>query len=932
MRQGKRYIILAWVCVAALTMVAQKQMTVKEWQLRSSTEVDADDARVSENGFDTRGWYDVMVPTTVLNAFVNNGIYPDPRRGMDNFVIPDVSDEFNARHGLNKYNYLDNGKNPWQDPYWYRTMIVIPKEYRGKRIWLKLDGINYRADVWVNGKLVADSSKVVGMFRRFKFDITDKLNKSGDNTIAIKVYQVDHPGTPNPGTQFVLFGSNRGSISELFRDETLKFSGGWDCAPVIRDRNMGIYQEVKIEATGDVTIEDPWVETILPEGNIHRAELTVRVPLMNHSDREITGTLIAGITTMQEVNFNTYTKKIDKAIAPIEIKKRLITLAPGEEREIELNVDEFPQLSVKEPLLWYPNGYGEQYLHNLELKFTPNGGNPTSWDSHFGMREVKSTLMSKQIPNSNEKDYGRVFYINGVKIFCRGGWLQPDALLADTKKGIYDQARLLANANVTLIGSEDMPSPSEDWLDSWDKYGLMNWHVFHQCYRMFPGRDTQNNPDNHELATECVRDMVKRYRNHPCIIAWFGVNEVCVAEDLYISTKKAVEELDRTRPYIPTTSISWDVDKLTPYLRADMPTGTTDDGAPDYNWAPSEYYFDKVEEVYTQMFKNELGMPAVPVYESLCKFIPTINKPYDERDRLFPLDSIWAEHGAWDANNFCFRGYDNAIRTFYSDPTSARDYARKAQMLSAEGYRAMIEAANHRMWDITTGVMLWKLNSCWPDVCWQIYDWYLTPNAAYYFAKKAMEPVHVQLNANTNQISVINATPKPIDSIVVKGKIVDFFQKEVWNYSDTVAVAPDSYIELATVPSGGKLAAVYLVKLTLEDMAGNQISENVYWRYSQHQNFYWLVNMPKGELTKEVDVHRDGDEYAVTVELSNNSENTSFFNYLTLGETPDGASVNPVFWSDNFVTLFPGERKTVSARVAVEDMKGKQPVVRIEQK
>jgi hypothetical protein len=546
---------------------------------------------------------------------------------------------------------------------------------------------------------------------------------------------------------------------------------------------------------------------------------------------------------------------------------------------------------------------------------------------------VKTALLEKEYGDKGETEHGLIFYINGTKVFCRGGWLQPDALLADTAKGIYAQARLLANANVNIVGSEDMPSPDPAWLDSWDKYGLMNWHVFHQCYRMFPGRDTQDNPDDHALAAACVRDMVKRYRNHPCIVAWFGVNEVCVAEDLYKATRNIVRELDTTRPYVPTTSTSWDVDKLTPYLSADLPTGTTDDGAPDYNWAPSDYYFDKVEEVYTQMFKNEMGMPGVPVYESLQKFIPTLDKPRDASDTHYPLDSIWAEHGAWDANNFCFRAYDNALRTFYSDPVDARDYARKAQLVSAEGYRAMIEAANHRMFDITTGVMLWKLNSCWPDVCWQIYDWYLTPNAAYYFAKKAMEPVHVQLNANTERIAVVNASPRKLDKVVVKGRLVDFFQKEQWSLCDTVSLDACSYKELCEVPKGGKLAAVYLVRLSLEDLDGNELSDNLYWRYSQHQNFYWLQHMPQGELTREVTTRCiDGREYEVTVVLDNKSDATSFFNYLTIGTSETSPSVNPVIWSDNFVTLLPGESKRLTARVAVEDLGGAQPVVRIENK
>jgi len=444
---------------------------------------------------------------------------------------------------------------------------------------------------------------------------------------------------------------------------------------------------------------------------------------------------------------------------------------------------------------------------------------------------------------------------------------------------------------------------------------------------MFPGRDNQHNPLNNDLAIACVKDMVKRYRNHPCIIAWFGVNEVLVDEELYHPTKEAVLSLDTTRPYIPTTSISWDVDKLTPYLKPDLPTGTTDDGAPDYNWAPSDYYFDKVEEVYLQMFRNELGMPSVPVYESLKKFIPTIDKPLDRRNPIYPLDSIWAEHGAWDTNNFCYRAYDNAIRTFYSDPVSSEDYAYKGQLVSSEGYRAMFEAANHRMWDITTGIMIWKLNSCWPDVCWQIYDWYLSPNASYYFSKKAMEPIHIQMNANTNRISVINATHQEFKSVIAKARIIDYSMKECWAYTDTISVGADQYKELETVPQRGDLSAIYYIKLELEDLNRNLISENLYWRYSQHQNFYWLVNMPKVTLKQDLKLQKQEKEYQITLTLTNDSDKLSFFNHLMIQREKTKEVVNPVFWSDNFISLFPNETRTITATVSIEDLHGENPII-----
>lgn len=272
---------------------------------------------------------------------------------------------------------------------------------------------------------------------------------------------------------------------------------------------------------------------------------------------------------------------------------------------------------IENPYLWYPNGYGEQYLHHMKLSFSIGGKVSDTKEFDFGIREVASGL------NRVGDECGRVYYVNGKRIFCKGGWIQPDILLEESEKRIYDEARLMAEANINLIGSEDMPSPSEIWFESFDKYGLMWWHVFYQCFRMTPGTETADNPLDHGLAVAGVEDMMLRYRNHPSIISWIGANEVLMNESLYKLTKEKVRSIDTTRVYLPTTSFHWDVDALTPYLKEDLPTGTTDDGAPDYNWAPSSYFFDKVREVHLQMFRNELGMPSMPTYNSLRKFIPT---------------------------------------------------------------------------------------------------------------------------------------------------------------------------------------------------------------------------------------------------------------------------------------------------------------------
>jgi hypothetical protein len=728
---------------------------------------------------------------------------------------------------------------------------------------------------------------------------------------------------PNPGVQFEVFGKTRGHADDIFKDETLKFTGGWDCAPVIRDRNMGICQDVYINESGPVTIEDPFVITDLPLPDTTRADLRISSTLKNSGKKDVEGLLTVKISLMDSVVFPSYIKKMAGKMNDIVFSTK-VKLAAEETLEVTLNPAQFPALSIKNPFLWWPNGYGKQYLHNLRLSFIIDGKLSDKSNTTFGIRKITNEI--KKIGH----DYGRVFYVNGQRVFCRGGWLQPDALLNMGEKKVYDEARLLAKANVNMVATEDAPSTPDIVLDSYDKYGLMYWETFYQCWRMYPGDTaTENNPADHSLALREAQDIIKRYRNHPSLVIWCAANEVTVAEDIYKPLRKYVTDLDGTRPFLAASSTSWDINKFTPYIIPDLPLGTTDDGDPDYNWNPEHFYFDKILEVDKQAFRNELGVASVPVYSSLKKFMPRLST--DTKNPLFPLDSTWAEHGAWDDNNYAFRAYDNAIRKLYGSPLSVEDYAKKAQYVNANSYRAMFEAANHRMWTITSGVMLWKLNDCWPSVLWQLYDWYLCQNASYYYSQKAMEHIHIQLNASTHTISLINTLHKNLNDLELTVRVVDFNMKTVWSKEETVGVDADMYKELFSVPVKSDLTPVYFVILKLKNKEGVLLSENTYWLSGTDKPDYSsLANLEPVPLMMSCQKIEDEKENHLIVHLKNNTDKLSFFSRLVITAGEKGEEVLPTFWDSNFVILFPGEEKTINATFAKEDLHGAIPYLSID--
>ncbi len=927
MKTLKLGLLIALVGIIQSCSTVQKNDTfekqvLKNWTMESSLITKAGDKEIAVVNYKDDSWYKVELPTTVLRALVKAGVYPDPHFDSNNFKIPDASDELNKRLGLAKYSHIEGVSNPFKDPWWFRTEFEIPGENADKHIWLNFDGIIYRADVWVNGHKIADKKNVVGAFLRYKFDITKYVNKTGKNVLAVKIYQVDHPGNTVPGTQFEVFGQSRGYGEDMYKDATIIVSSGWDCAPVVRDRNMGIYQDVFLTYTGDVDIVDPYVNISLPDNDTTTADLTVNTELVNINDRPIKGILKGSIDLINDVDFYTYVKKMPGDMETITFEKE-IEIPASKTIDVSINKNDFPSLSVKNPHLWWPNGYGQQYLHNLKLSFVTDGKTSDEKNTTFGIREIKSTL--KEIDGT----YGRVFWINGQKIFARGGWLQPDMMFDMNKKRMYAEARLIANAGVNMVANEEIPPLPNHVVETYDKYGLMFWETLFPCSISFPGREKFKYPLDADLAVRGAYDMIKRYRSHASLTLWAFANEVMLREEIYTPVRNQIKELVPSAPFIPTSCIKWDVDSLTPYIKPDLPIGTTDISYPGYNWQPNEYYYKMVLKVKDQMFRNELGVPSVPTISSIKKMIFNLDRVKKDYS-YYPLDSSWANHGAWDAAGdeigYAYKEYDGTIRNQYGPPESVTDYVRKAQYVNAGSYRAMYEAANHRMWDITQGIMIWKINSIWPTILWQLYDWFLNPTAAYYFTQKALEPVHIQLNEHDFTVSIINTQYKQLNDYTASVKVLDFDLNTKWEKEKKFNMGENQYNELFKLPKITGLTPVYFVKLELKDDQGKIISDNFYWfSTKQKPDFRKLSKLKPVDLAINTRLVDEKTEYLLEVTVENTSGKLAFMNRLMIIKGEGGEEVLPTIWSDNFFTLLPGEQKTLNARVVKAGLDGKKP-------
>lgn len=862
----------------------------EKWLLRSSFLVAEGGDVISSRQFKPAQWYRTSVPSTVLSALTRNGVYPDMRVGLNSFRIPDSSDSYNERHNLAQYSHLPDKRNPWRDPYWYRTQFSLPTLPKGTHVWLNFDAINYRVDVWLNGKQIAKRDSMAGMFQRFRFDISTEA-KAGENVLAAKIYPVDHPGDPD--TQLDVFGHPRGYVDKaIMRDVTEIMTIGYDCMPTVPDRNMGIWQDVYIEFTGPVDIRNPFVVPDLPLPRTDEAVLKISAEVFNCTNSAQKGVLI-GKVSGTDVFF-----------------EQQVELAPGQSKEVTF--DPFPVL--QNPRLWWPVNYGSPNLYSLNLAFKADKLISDSEEVTFGVREVSREF--HKLDGFN----GMQLHINGEKIFCRGGYIQHEVLFDWDKERMETEVKYFTSANQNMVYFEDIPNPPDEFLDACDRYGLLFGTCFYGCYWLRPGT---NYPDDVGLLEKCTVDILKRYRNHPCIWLHMAMNEEDTRQVVYEMWRKHVIELDGTRIWIPSAYFPDDRKNVPEWFRKDLPTGMTDIGA-TYTWKEPKWYYETVRRNRNWMFMMESGSASLPPIESLKRFIDDLGE--NTQPDVYPLNRTWAHHGA----NSYYKDYDQAVRRIYGNPTSVADYCMKGHLTTADQHRSMFEAVNHRMWDITSGFTEWKINACWPSVQWQIFDWYLKPMVSYYYMKKACEPLHVQLGLLEPTVTVVNNLLIPQRNLRLQAKVCDFNMQLLFEKSSTISVEANTYQDAFTIDNLSDLTPVYFVTLELRDPNGKVVSDNFYWLSSGGlEDLSRLKKLPLVNLDMSYMLDAVDGGNVVHVELKNPTDKLAFFVHAVVSNRLTGEEILPVFWSDNYISLLPGKSKCLDASFSPGQLKGITPSVEI---
>jgi hypothetical protein len=553
------FAILAPVSAAAKSGPPQPVAVSGGWQLQDVVKAPQPGAEIAAAGFNTSGWYNATVPGTVLTTLVNNKVYPEPLYGENN--RPEVIPESVARSS-----------------YWYRTVMEVPKSYKGQRVWLNFDGVNYSATVWVNG---AQVGTIRGAFTRGVFDITQNVTPGKKAVLAVLVQPQPHPGVSHEHTVRDGMGPNGGESA--IDGPTFLCTLGWDWIPAIRDRDAGIWQKVSLSATGPVLVKDPLVTTDLPLSRIDSADVAVQATVENVGDLPVKGVLKGSI---ENIAF-----------------EREIELAAHSKQLVTFDTKSTPALHIEHPRLWWPNGYGEPNLYKLHLSFKLGKKDSDAQDVSFGVRKI-----SYSVPGTDTLTIS----VNGVPVFIRGGnWGLDEALKRIPRERLEAQIRMHKLANLNLIRNWVGQSTGEDFYELCDKYGILLWDEFFQPN---PG----DGPDPTDLDTYLanVREKILRYRNHPSIAVWCARNEGYPPKEIDAALRKLMAELEPTRRYQPSSTDGAGVRSHGPYA-----------------WrAPREFY-----KVTDDFFKTETGSASVPTLESIQGMMPkkdleTINDDWAEHD------------------------------------------------------------------------------------------------------------------------------------------------------------------------------------------------------------------------------------------------------------------------------------------------------------
>jgi exo-1,4-beta-D-glucosaminidase len=863
------------------------------WQVQSSATAAQTGAEISSPAFSTGGWLrvrpdDAGGPDTEINALLQNGACPQV------FVSTRMKDCFGY---TDQWVAIGRFAVPW----WYRTDFRAPRRGHAEVV---VNGVVGAGDVWVNGTKVGT---VQGAFTRHAFDVTGLL-RHGRNALAIEVQPND------PSKMFTL-------------DDV-----DWNQIPP--DAHTGIQFPVQLHTSYALALGNAHVvEDNAPD--LSSSSLTVKGDVANNTSRARTGLVTARIRP-----------------GAIRLAKR-VTVPAGATQTVQ-----FDPVTIRHPRVWWPYQLGDQPLYHLTVRVSHSD----SASETFGIRTITTRLVGAA-PSAPQGS--RLFEVNGRPIVFRGGGFAEDLFLRYSSASTARQIDLIKNLNLNGIRLEGHEMPN-DFYEQMDRAGILIDAGFQCCDRWeLPESGRGVTEQDYQVIHDSALAIGKRLRNHPSILnyGWSDNNPIPHQEQV---TLQGLHEADFQEPVIASAEY-----KSTPTL------GASGEKEGPYDWVPPSYWYDTAHFDPDDSSRTNVGGAwafdseasaghTVPTLDSIRRFLSPAEQTalwrqpdFNQYHANFEPELPSPDNGGYSFGTL--HDLDQAIANRYGHWSGLEQYVEQAQAQNYETQRAELEAYIDHSTNAqapSTGIVYWQLNKGWPTLLWDLYNHDFDQAGSYFGAKKANEPLHVLYTYDDGTVTVDDLGARPASGLSVEANVYDVAGHRL-DHQVARGLHVDSqgvlrHVLEPDVPSGG--ARTYFVQLVLR-RGGRVVDRNVYWLSTQPDLVDWDATMgnPQATMTRYADLtqlqhlaaarisaaatsRRAGDETVTRVTISNHSSTPTVGFLLradvrrgTAAGTPDAGDneVLPIAWSDNDITLWPGESQTLTATYRTHDLRGRLPVVSV---
>ena len=748
-------------------------------------------------------------------------------------------------NNLEKVNYA-----PFQVPWFYRADIEL-KTLNGSHFQLKTHGISSRADVYLNGMLVADRKEQAGAYTGLTYDVTATV-ESGKNVLLVRVYPTDYN-----------------------RDFALGFV---DWNPYPPDNGTGVWRDVELKQTGPVSVSLPRVTTKL-DGAVE-----VHVDVMSYGDQSVQGDVVCSIT--------------DPSGKELGRPHKQFNLASKGRQRISI------PFQIAKPQIWWPAQWGPQSLYSTSCTAsTAIGPSESTPPIHFGIRTVTSIL-------STPKDI--TFSINEHPFQVIGAGYTSDIFLRFDEEKLRTQFEYMLDMGlntVRLEGKQEHPRLYEIA----DELGLMIMTGWECCDKWEgwsfndEGSGEKWTDADYGIANASMRHEAEMMQHHPSLLTFL------VGSDFWPDDRATQIYIDALNAF------NWETPVIASASQRGFPALLGNGGMKmegPYDWVPPNYWHnDRLGAAFG--FASELGAGVgTPTLSSLKRFLA----PADLED-LWKNPNKGLYHMSTNVSSFYTREiYNDALWKRYGAPTSLADYLQKAQMMDYEATRAQFEAYAARWTGVerpATGLIYWMLNNAWPSLHWNLFDYYLHPAGSYFGTKVGSRKEHVAYDYSSSAIHLINRDLNTSGARSIEVQLLTPNGTTIHSSTISTQTTPNTSKRLTKVPNLDKITSVAFLRLALK-IGEKVLSRNVYWLSSKPDVLNWeestWYHTPLSSAADFTGLDKlSKAQVSVTassgskVLLHNTAKVPAVFISLNLVDST-GEDLVPVVWTDNYVTLWPGEK------------------------